>query len=495
MSVDITDIGKYSMSPATMISTLGYSKSLFDDNGTRVKFSTDLETLPNVETQEVAVDVKPFWGDETNFEIGITRQDFKVRAQLVTSFTVFGAAFTNDAPESRYSKFNDGNSFNLYRATDDANRTVSIGTKKSGNVNINLVRLKSEVAESAVGSQISPDANMNIWQNGTFNTSKDYELVDSSQYTLLADSGNFVVVAPCNRRKVITDEFGNEVVVDNSDPNGVYTECRAFVTFEITKDPNVPITAPFGATRVRFKIPQFATANQTFTQETNAPTTARSEAWRKQHYLFKGNEFYSVSKYHGLYYRDQGGPGSDTRNDPSLPRDPFWNVGILCTQNSRVANNQATGFWQNVPFNPLSQQQGNFGAEYLNFCLFFDVYGWSNGDQNASVNFNLTDNDQSYYYVNDGNNTQVIGGGLRGTIYFQRSDQHKSSFVNVPKADIQNIITNSPNLKGFTNLTPPFNSNLLLGNYIGTTATKYFYRGINASDCIRFLVDLGLVNF
>jgi len=75
LSVDITDIGKYSMNPAAMVRNLGYPESQFTDNNTRIKPSDDLGDLPNVETQEITVDVRPFWGDFENFEIGITRQD------------------------------------------------------------------------------------------------------------------------------------------------------------------------------------------------------------------------------------------------------------------------------------------------------------------------------------------------------------------------------------------------------------------------------------
>ena len=95
LSVDITDIGKYSMNPAAMVRNLGYPESQFTDNNTRIKPSQDLGDLPNIETQEISVDIRPFWGDAENFEIGITRQDFRIRATLVNTFVMFGTAFTD----------------------------------------------------------------------------------------------------------------------------------------------------------------------------------------------------------------------------------------------------------------------------------------------------------------------------------------------------------------------------------------------------------------
>ncbi|MFA5419702.1 MAG: hypothetical protein WC341_14720, partial [Bacteroidales bacterium] len=95
LSVDITDIGKYSMTPASMVTNLGYSANLFTDDGSKIKESSDLNDLPNVETQEISVDIVPFWGDSENFIIGITQQNFRIRSTLKNTFTIFGSVFTD----------------------------------------------------------------------------------------------------------------------------------------------------------------------------------------------------------------------------------------------------------------------------------------------------------------------------------------------------------------------------------------------------------------
>jgi hypothetical protein len=60
MSVDITDIGEYSMTPAAMVTNLGYSPNLFTENNTKIKGSSDLNDLPNIELQDIDVDIMPF---------------------------------------------------------------------------------------------------------------------------------------------------------------------------------------------------------------------------------------------------------------------------------------------------------------------------------------------------------------------------------------------------------------------------------------------------
>lgn len=83
MSVDITDICEYSVNPLLMMSCLGYSPTLFtDDIPPLIKPNNNLKDLPNIELQEISVDVIPFWGDKENFNIGLTRQDFKIPSSI-----------------------------------------------------------------------------------------------------------------------------------------------------------------------------------------------------------------------------------------------------------------------------------------------------------------------------------------------------------------------------------------------------------------------------
>ena len=89
IDADLSDIGELSLTPASF-KAQGYPDELFD--GSKFKPCNNLDECIQLESQNVTVDVKPFWGDRENFEIGLTRQDFNLRKTLFPTFVVFGAA-------------------------------------------------------------------------------------------------------------------------------------------------------------------------------------------------------------------------------------------------------------------------------------------------------------------------------------------------------------------------------------------------------------------
>lgn len=97
MDCDVTDIGKFSTTPAVLSKTMGVSPSFFEQNGTKIKQTNDLDNAPNIIHQEVIINVKPLWVQDTdNPEFGITRQDFDLKTELKPSFTVFGATINQN---------------------------------------------------------------------------------------------------------------------------------------------------------------------------------------------------------------------------------------------------------------------------------------------------------------------------------------------------------------------------------------------------------------
>ena len=151
MSIDITDIGKYSMPPAAMVSNLGYSPNLFTDGNSKIKPSNDLDDLPNIETSEISVDIIPFWGDTTNFEIGITRQDFRVKAALGNVFIIFGSVFT-DGVNSMW-----GSNIGLFRyiselyhISDDEYNNISMLSKRIGTVTEKIYYYPPSISDDIV---------------------------------------------------------------------------------------------------------------------------------------------------------------------------------------------------------------------------------------------------------------------------------------------------------------------------------------------------------
>jgi hypothetical protein len=95
MDCDLTDIGRWSIAPVIMSRVLGYPNELFGENGTKILPTTDLDRLPNIQSQNLSVNVRPFWSQHIDKkEVGVTRQDFKIAVPIVPSFTIFGSNFT-----------------------------------------------------------------------------------------------------------------------------------------------------------------------------------------------------------------------------------------------------------------------------------------------------------------------------------------------------------------------------------------------------------------
>lgn len=93
MDVDLSDIGGASLSVDDFLSTGTPPSSFTPDNN--FKSSTNLNSLPQIENQDLAVDVIPFWGNLDQCEIGITRQDFNIVRDIVPSATLAFFAFTH----------------------------------------------------------------------------------------------------------------------------------------------------------------------------------------------------------------------------------------------------------------------------------------------------------------------------------------------------------------------------------------------------------------
>jgi hypothetical protein len=492
MSVDITDIGKYSMTPGTMITQLGYSPNLFDQNGTAIKFSTDLDTLPNVETQEVAVDVRPFWGDTENFEIGITRQDFKIRATLINSFIVFGSAFT-DGISGLFGR-GGSNIKQLYTMFGgDPSPFLSIDGKRNGIIHEKIMYVPNTVPDSDISG-------------GTLDVVNDFKELVAGQYTSYLDKGVFVYDIPCNRRKVITDDSGNEVEVDANSNEGVFTEFNGFFVFDYSDATELPMNRAdeynghvADSRRIRFKVPQETTITGTALSIPSIDDVnhkAENDAWRKQTMNFKGGEFYSVARYHGT-------ANSDDNSAEGYTTDNWVNNTIHYFTSGHIFTNSLTGTSAGSP-SPLQLiTNGNaaydnttplFAAEWLNFSLYFPQYtNYSGLDSNTARRSRLLNADNRFNTMFDPN-SQLIAGTLKDTSNLGRSDIHPTKFINVPKTDILKIInyTESGALSslGFRNgFDPPFNDDPLTGtDYKSESGTVYLYKGLGSvADIFTFM--------
>ncbi len=557
LSVDITDIGKYSMTPASMVINLGYSPNLFTDNSSKIKPSDDLNDLPNIETQEISVNIVPFWGDKTNFTIGITRQDFRIRSVLDNTFIIFGSAFT-DGDNSMWGSNPEGDKLvrELYFingvSPEEQEVNTSIQSKRIGLITETIYYYPNNITDAQIDS-------------GTPDPVKDMLVLSKTQYSAYKRDGDFVFIISCNRNKIITDDFGNEIPVSETSPNGIFTRFRGFVTFEIS-----PIDIPMNFTssigggnttiipyRFKLKVPQFADQKQSFAPPVGTTDNINTINWRKQHKTFSGGTLYTISNFHGTVVNSQSDDvlqvafnpsnfflGWDELNSPynrppntpnTLPpfppggpanRDFHFQTGIIRTNDGTFDGINVTGNTQ-FEFPPNSSDQDGrlfFGGNWMNFSLYLPqmgnlTLGFSSVNDirtadkfSVQIPFNNTLNGNSYYLFD---NTQFIAAGQINTKGFARSDLHWTDFVSVPKTDILKIAVLPQ--KGFTNLDIPLlsgkyrngyynppnwiapcppNGGKLDGNPLQPDASDtntYFYKGFSSADCIDFIISLGLI--
>lgn len=551
MSIDITDIGKYSMSPASMIKSLGYSENLFIDQRI-IKPSSNLDDLPHIETQEIGVDIIPFWGDKTTFEIGITRQDFKIRSVIKNTFTIFASVFTDDNEamwgDDHYT--NHVTIDELYRAKSPAEKTLSISTKRIGKITEKIYYYKNNISDDIINS-----TNPNVGDPATGMTQ-----LYSSEYSIFRRDGDIAIIINCNRDKVITDELGNDIHVADDYPGGVFTKFKGFLTLEVTpEDKSMDFTGTLGYNglfgklskvvpyRYILKFPQYATRNQSFVMpdpNNSNEDYDQTKIWRKKHFTFNAGKFYTLSKFHGTVYNsshminnydNNGFLDQDEINIPYM-KDPFWNTGIIV---SGKITDEYTNENYDFPSNSITNTNiPVFGANWLNFSIYLPQQGfltdeYSHNDLYSNMKYVRTASIfspqvptefidllkvRNAYYNED--NKQVIAANVENTKWFARADLNWTDIIEVPIIDIQAIKNYSkkgfkttdphiPTLTGTTyrngiNTPPnwptacPINGGKENGNgdpYISIpqdTAT-YIYKGIGDSNCIQFLYDLGLL--
>jgi len=475
MSVDITDIGDYSMNPASIISELGYPSNYFTSDKKNVKNSSDLKDLPNIETQDISVNIIPFWGDKENFEIGITRQDFRIRTTIKSYFVLFGSAFTDGYNGHWGSKSNIQTFTNarigMYYAASDVTETINISGKRNGVVLENIYYYPDNIPDEDIisGTNINPQ--------------EDIKLLDKSEYISYKRNGDFVFLIPCNRKKKITNDNGNVVNVPDYYDGGVYDEFRGFITIELGNDISndlIPFSNNLNVIpyRVRYKFPQHGTALYPYENAIDSSNYSDDEwaylaetlnnKWKIKSKLFQKNKFYTLSRFHSITGNDPN-HFDDTQDTDNV--DGFLNktclntytyldtdVGIISTENNEYQ------FPSNIVYSSgidISTNKPAFGINWMNISIHFPQLTKGVSDlnytdyvytsdytsmQTSSLNNNPTlKKDFNCYYVYP--NNDIVAANTIDTSCFARPDIHWTDIVDVPIQDIHTMY-NIPT-KGF----------------------------------------------
>lgn len=187
MSVDVSDIGCYSMKPFDFVSQ-GVSIEKFK-NSAVFNESENLDTLPQIVIQNKTVESVSFWGDDEMCNSGISRVDFDLRDSNVEfrpNALFMGSIITDD------------NSGSLgWQCGPDKNQgDVCKLTTGSGKIEAIRFTVFKENDESRPNCSCRPKLEKINLHN-------------------IDGTGSFVAKVPMNLDYVYTDEFGNQQISDN----------------------------------------------------------------------------------------------------------------------------------------------------------------------------------------------------------------------------------------------------------------------------------------
>lgn len=191
MDLDLSDIGFLSQKPVDM-KYKGYNKTLFE-NPQQFKTDVRLDNLVQVISQSSPINVKPFWGEDTGEELGITRHDIDVNYKFEPT-CIFMGSMVSDQNTDGFSK-KCVPSRNMGRME---NLTAGHGT-------IEMIRKKID------------------------GTVEDYPIMGNE---LIDENGVWCYQIPMNLDYIITDEYGNLVPTNNPE-KGIPTRTR--VRFRLSK--------------------------------------------------------------------------------------------------------------------------------------------------------------------------------------------------------------------------------------------------------------------
>ena len=216
--MDISDIGFISARPYELISQ-GYSEDLFDSRF-KFKSSNNLNNLTQVFSENVSVEVLPYWCDSLKVgnTIGIVRKDISIDLELIPTAIFTGSIFSDDE-------------------------------KDSLNKNCRPDRDMGKMDEVITNS-----GKIEAIRRTTDGTIETYEIKGDS----IDDNGNWSLQIPMNLRKVVTDEFGN-LIPSPDGIKGIATESD--MRFRISMDASD--TDKRLRQRVKFLVPNM-TGNYNF---------------------------------------------------------------------------------------------------------------------------------------------------------------------------------------------------------------------------------------
>lgn len=368
VDVDLSDIGILSQEPRDFIYK-GYSIDLFE-SPTQFKKSTNLDNLPQIQTQNASVTVYPLWGDKNSNEIAITRKDINLQYKFETTCVFLGSVVTDSNP----------NSISHNCIPDGKMGEAGQLTPSKGNIEMIRKTVDDRVEEYPI---------------------KGNQLIDGD--------GTWCYQIPMNLDYVGMDEYGN-IVPTNNPLKGIPT--RARVRFRVTLDESGEDNLT--RHRARYLIPN----NPDLYEGNEKPCVHEDILDRDLYYEFGTltpedcfrdlywNKVYSVKNYipriqmskhekTDNYLAIKGVNKKDAKKNNPLPFNKLnLNISIpayFLIYRYGIGDKGISGFWRflrtrAIPYNTdnvresiLEELDGiglDFYNDWLNGCLYFPSWFW-----------------------------------------------------------------------------------------------------------------------
>lgn len=194
VDVDLSDIGILSQRPRDF-ENKGYNIGMFD-NPSQFKASTNLDSLPQIFSQDKSVYIYPFWGDNNDTNVAITRCDVKLQYTFEPTCVFLGSIFTDDSTNAI------GHNCTPEADNGDASQLISKGGK------IETIR-----------KTVTGDIEELVLQGN--------ELIDGN--------GVWCYQIPMNLDYISTDEYGN-IVPSRGITEGIPTRARVRFRFTLNEE-------------------------------------------------------------------------------------------------------------------------------------------------------------------------------------------------------------------------------------------------------------------
>jgi hypothetical protein len=192
VDADISNIGIASQRPYDLIDQGTPSKMFYSP--TKFKDSKNLNSLIQIKTANVGVNVQPFWGDTENCQIGINRADIDLNFSIRPAAIFMGSLFGDS----------ERNSFNK--------------------------RCRPRKKMGMMCEQIAKEGTIEMIRKTKDNQIEKFDIEGGR---LIDSNGAWAYQIPCNLDYVITDEFGT-IVPSEDETKGIPTRTR--VRFRISMD-------------------------------------------------------------------------------------------------------------------------------------------------------------------------------------------------------------------------------------------------------------------